>query len=93
MRCNPWDARISQINQLGICILLDVIGLASYFLPVLGEGFDIPYAPIYAFCVYQMVGAENWGLLWTGVAFAEEILPFTDILPSATIGWALKQVI
>ena len=39
---------------------------------------------------WWMFGGEKWGGLWTAVAFGEEILPFTDLFPSMTIGWFVK---
>lgn len=69
--------------SLGSCLMMDGIGMASFLFPGLGEGLDIVWAFISAFVFY------NWfktGIGSTG-AFAEEILPFTDFIPSFTIGY------
>jgi len=81
---------MSPMNQLGVCIMLDILGALTYLLPVLGEFGDVVYAPIQAMFAWWMFGGEKWGGLWTAVAFGEEILPFTDLFPSMTIGWFVK---
>lgn len=62
-------------------IILDVIGCASYVIPVIGEFSDVVFAPIqaiYILLVYQTTPRAILGGL-------EEILPFTDIIPSCTL--------
>lgn len=86
---NKYD-KISPLNQLGICLMLDLLGAVTYLLPAMGEFADIVYAPIQAYFAWQMFGGEKWGAIWTGVAFCEELLPFVDIFPSMTIGWFFK---
>ena len=47
------------------------------------------WAPIQTAALYYMFGGA---LRITFVSFFEEILPFTDILPTATIAWILENV-
>eukprot|EP00977_Amphora_coffeiformis_P028019 scaffold34682_cov243-Amphora_coffeaeformis.AAC.16 len=61
------------------------MGSASYLLPVVGEGFDIAWAPLQTMFIMAMYDDIAPNLKY--VSFVEEILPFTDIVPSATIGW------
>lgn len=84
------DRRVDPIPQLGLCVMMDLLGAATYLFPVLGEGADIIYAPIQAIVAWSVFGGERWGGVWTGVAFFEELLPFTDIFPSMTLGWVGK---
>jgi hypothetical protein len=78
-----------QMPSLALCILLDVIGYSSFGVPLLGEFFDLAWAPVSAFLFYRMFGGKM-GVLGGGVSFLEEILPFTDFIPTFTIAWAMK---
>ena len=73
------------LGKLVISLLLDFIGSTSYLLPVVGEGFDFVWAPIYAILLGAMYDDVMPNLKYIG--FFEEILPFTDVIPSATLGW------
>lgn len=63
--------------------LSDFLGVLTYIIPVLGESFDIVWAPISAGLLSQMYGMTPL----VAVGFLEEILPGTDFIPTATIGW------
>ncbi len=78
-----------QMPSLALCILLDVIGYASFGVPLLGEFFDLAWAPVSAFLFYRMFGGKM-GVLGGGISFLEELLPFTDFIPTFTIAWAMK---
>ena len=69
--------------KLIISIVLDLIGLISFLIPVLAELIDVVWAPISALLIFQLYGSS----LLSGIAVIEESLPFTDIIPTATIGW------
>ncbi len=80
-----------QSPSLLICIVMDVIGYASYAIPALGEFSDIIFAPISAIIFYNMFG--GWKGVFGGIFnFAEEILPFTDFIPSFTIMWVYNYI-
>ena len=69
--------------SLVLCIIMDVLGYATYAIPGLGELGDIVFAPVSAIIFYIMFG--NWkGALFN---FTEEILPGTDFIPTFTIAW------
>jgi hypothetical protein len=68
--------------KLLVCLAIDVIGSSSELIPVLGELTDVIYAPIAATILRSLYGGSN---ILFGLEFAEEILPFTDILPLATL--------
>ena len=71
-----------DFGKLLICLVIDVLGSSSELLPILGEVTDVLYAPIAATVLRNLFGSNN---ILFGLEFAEEILPFTDILPLATI--------
>jgi len=71
--------------KLAVSVAIDIIGSSSYAIPFLGESADIVWAPIQAALLYNMYRrSAPWAAY---VGFAEELLPFTDILPTATIAW------
>ena len=74
-----------RLSKLLFSLLLDLIGSSSYLLPVVGEGFDLVWAPVQTIFVMAMYDPVAPSLKY--VSFLEEILPFTDVIPSATMGW------
>jgi hypothetical protein len=70
--------------KLLVSILIDLMGMLSYLIPGAAELFDAVWAPISAVLVYYMFGRK---LSWASFTFLEELLPFTDVVPSATIAW------
>ncbi len=83
------DTTQKQMPSLALCILLDIVGYSSFGVPLLGEFFDLAWAPVSAFLFYRMFGGKM-GVVGGGVSFLEEILPFTDFVPTFTIAWAMK---
>ncbi|MDB5192005.1 MAG: hypothetical protein JWQ96_1568 [Segetibacter sp.] len=75
-----------QQPSLPLCIIMDVIGYASFALPVLGEFTDVVWAPISAMIFYKTFGGAK-GAFGAIFNFAEEILPFSDFIPTFTIMW------
>jgi hypothetical protein len=74
-----------MIGKLIVSLTVDFIGSMSYLLPIVGEGFDVAWAPISMVLVGAMYDESSPHLKY--VALMEELLPFTDIVPSATLGW------
>jgi hypothetical protein len=65
---------------------MDIIGYATYSIPFLGEFGDLLWAPLSAFLFYKTFG--GWKGMFGGLFnFVEEILPFTDFIPTFTIAW------
>lgn len=77
------------LPHLLLCIALDVVGYASFSLPVLGEFADLVWALVSGFLFYKLFGGKM-GLLGGGFSFLEELLPFTDFIPSFTIAWMIR---
>ena len=78
------------LPNIGICIFMDLVGMASYAFPGLGEFSDIVWAPISGYVFYKLFGGRL-GLIGGVLDFLEEILPFTDIIPSFTIAWFIRK--
>ncbi|MEC5147846.1 hypothetical protein [Chitinophaga sp. 212800010-3] len=77
--------------SLWICILMDLIGCASYAVPGLGELSDVIWAPISALILYRMFGGAL-GAYGGVFNFVEELFPGTDFIPTFTISWILKRI-
>lgn len=78
--------------QLMLAFTCDFIGMLGYLLPVIGELGDIIWAPIQAAIIFSMVGYERIGMGFVVGGFLEEILPWTDFVPSVTLAWIYKAI-
>jgi hypothetical protein len=86
---DPSTARTAiqpDLGKLLLCIAIDVIGTSSELVPLLGELTDIVTAPIAGLVLRSLFGGSN---ILFFLEFTEEILPFTDILPLATMCWVI----
>lgn len=72
--------------SLLFCLLMDLIGYATYLIPFLGEFGDLLWAPLSAVLFYQAFGGKK-GVIGGLFNFLEELLPFTDFIPTWTITW------
>jgi hypothetical protein len=79
-----------KLPNLAFCILLDAIGCLNYALPVFGEAIDIIWAPVSALLFLAMFGGRI-GKIGAILNFIEEIVPFTDIIPSFTIAYFIRK--
>ncbi|MDR2476153.1 MAG: hypothetical protein LBD45_09905 [Bacteroidales bacterium] len=86
---SPKETNTKQ-PKLYLAIALDLAGMLTYFVPAAGEYADIVWAPISAWIFYQMYGGRL-GIFGAMVNFIEEILPFTDFVPTFTIAWFVKK--
>ncbi len=78
------------LPSLAFCIIMDVIGCASYIFPGFAEFTDVVWAPISAFIFYKTFGGKV-GQIGAVINFVEEIVPFADIVPSFTIAYFYKK--
>jgi hypothetical protein len=78
------------VPSLALCIVLDIIGMATYLIPALGEFGDIIWAPISGFIFYKLFGGR-FGVIGGVLNFLEEIIPWTDIIPSFTIAYFIRK--
>ena len=78
------------LPNIGLCVLLDLVGMATYIFPALGEFVDVIWAPISGYIFFKLFGGRL-GAIGSVLNFLEEILPFTDIIPSFTIAWFIRK--
>jgi hypothetical protein len=76
--------------SLIFCILMDIVGYATYAIPGLGEFADILWAPISSIIFMRTFGGWKGALGGVG-NFIEEILPGMDFIPSFTIMWFIQN--
>jgi len=76
--------------SLIFCVMMDLIGYATYAIPFFGEFADIVWAPISAIIFFVSFGGWKGALGGIG-NFIEEVLPGTDFIPSFTIMWFLQN--
>ncbi len=76
-------------KDLMASLAIDALGMATYIIPALGEVADIAIAPIVSILIYA-VHRTTFGAI---AGFLEEIIPFTDIIPSATIIWFYRYIL
>ncbi len=72
--------------KLFLSILLDVIGYLT-FIP-----FDFAWAPIAGFIMTRMYKGSK-GKIAGLISFLEEIIPFTDVVPTFTLMWLYTYII
>jgi hypothetical protein len=77
-----------NLSKFLVCLLIDSIGTISVAVPLLGELSDVIWAPIAATALRSIYGGSNVIFV---LEFLEEILPFTDIIPLATLCWAIES--
>lgn len=80
------DFQKQKITKLLLGLLFDAIGMISYVIPGLAEYIDIVWAPLAGFLMSKMYKGRV-GKVAGVLTFVEEIIPFTDIIPSFTITW------
>lgn len=74
-----------EFTLLFLCFCLDLAGDSSF---VVGELGDLVWAPISALALKAIFGSTPLALL----NFVKEALPFSDIVPVATLAWLLAIV-
>jgi hypothetical protein len=80
------DTVNNKNRDLFLGILFDGIGMVSFTIPFLGELSDVVWAPLSSFLMMWMYKG-NIGKIAGTVSFIEEIIPFTDVIPSFTLTW------
>lgn len=79
-------------RNLILGILFDAIGMLSFTVPMVGEFSDVIWAPIAAYLMTRMYKG-NVGKVGGVITFLEEIIPFTDVIPSFTLTWIYNYVV
>lgn len=85
-----YPVKQKPLPSLAFCILMDLMGYASFAVPFFGEFFDLLWAPISGLIYMRTFGGVK-GFFGGSFAFLEELLPGMDIIPTFTITWFLQQ--
>jgi hypothetical protein len=83
---------VNKNRNLILGIVFDAIGMLSFSLPYLGEFSDVVWAPIAGFLMTWMYKGTV-GKVGGIFAFLEEIVPFSDFIPSFTLTWIYNYYI
>ena len=83
---NQVSTDSNKMRNLVLGILFDGIGMLSYIIPGVAESIDIIWAPIAGFLMSWMYKGTV-GKVAGIFTFLEEIIPFTDVIPSFTLTW------
>jgi hypothetical protein len=75
-----------KYKKLVLSIVLDIIGFFTVF-PI-----DLAWAPISGYLMTRMYKG-NLGKTAGVISFLEEIIPFSDVIPTFTIMWVYTYVI
>lgn len=78
--------KIPKNKLLVKSLIYDAVGMASMAVPVVGPFLDLLWAPYAARKMAKMYPGQK-GKLASVIVFLEEILPFTDIVPTFTLMW------
>ena len=73
-------------RNLILGIAFDAIGMLSFSIPLVGEFSDVIWAPMAGFLMTGMYKGTV-GKVGGIFTFLEEIIPFTDFIPSFTLTW------
>ncbi|HWH63159.1 MAG TPA: hypothetical protein VNS50_07780 [Ginsengibacter sp.] len=75
-----------KLPSLKTCIILDLIGCASYLI--------LPFGPLWAIIsgvIFYFLFGKKFGVLGGIFSFIEELFPGIDFIPTFTIGWFIRK--
>ena len=67
-------------------LIYDAVGMATMAIPLVGPFLDIVWAPYAANKMAEMYPGKK-GKIASVLVFIEELLPFTDVIPTFTLMW------
>ncbi|NPA46267.1 MAG: hypothetical protein GXO24_03535 [Chlorobi bacterium] len=73
-----------SLKSLLLHLALDLVGMISFSIPGIGEFSDVIWAPLSAYLLMKMYPGTIGKVAGT-IEFLEEMLPFTDWIPTFTI--------
>ena len=76
----------NRTRDLMLSVLFDAVGMLSFSIPFIGEFGDVVWAPVSAMLMARLYKGTT-GKVAGIFSFLEEIIPFTDIIPSFTLMW------
>jgi hypothetical protein len=86
------DIKEEKNRKLILAVLFDAIGMLSFTIPIIGEFSDVVWAPLAGFLMTWMYKG-SLGKVAGAVTFIEEILPFSDFVPTFTLTWVYNYII
>ncbi len=89
---NRTSSTTNKMLKLFLGIIFDFIGMISYIFPGVAESIDIIWAPISGLLLAKMYSGLT-GKVAAVFGTLEEIIPFTDIIPTFTLTWIYVYVI
>jgi hypothetical protein len=92
MEAIQMDRTDNKKRNLILGIVFDAIGMLSFTVPFIGEFSDVVWAPIAGYLMTIMYKGTV-GKVAGVFAFLEEILPFSDFIPSFTLTWVYNYLI
>ena len=79
-------------TKLLLSLVFDGIGMLSYVVPVFAESIDVVWAPISGILLMLMYKGTV-GKIAGLFGAIEELIPFTDVIPTFTITWFYTYII
>ena len=87
------DANLANKQRnLVLGILFDLIGMMSFTIPFIGEFSDVVWAPLSGYLMTRLYKGTS-GKVGGVDSFLEEIIPFSDFIPSFTLMWIYTYVL
>lgn len=83
LRTVSGAAREDRWVKLAVCVLIDLVGSGSLAVPFVGDVLDVATAPATALLLQGIFRNP----MITAAGLAEELLPGTDGIPTATMAW------
>ncbi|MCB9232953.1 MAG: hypothetical protein H6581_14915 [Bacteroidia bacterium] len=83
--------KTEKYTKLALALVIDAVGMVSYFIPGIAETIDIVWAPIAAAANFMLFKGAT-GVAGATFTLTEELLPGTDFIPSVTLTWASKYI-
>lgn len=90
--CTGTAANKLKTKKLLLGLLLDALGMLSFSIPYIGEFADVIWAPLSGYLMSKMYQGRL-GKMAGLVSVLEEILPFSDLLPTFTLTWIYNYCI
>lgn len=81
----------NKTTKLILGILFDCIGMLSYIVPAFAETLDLVWAPISGMLLVTIYKGYT-GKIAGFIGFLEEIIPFTDVIPTFTLTWIYQYI-
>jgi hypothetical protein len=82
----------NKMVNLVLGLIFDLIGMSTYFFPGAGEFGDLIWAPISRLIIMKMYKG-NVGKVAGYISLFEELIPFTDAIPTFTLTWIYTYII